>query len=119
MGAALAHDEYHLSQLSGGHLKNINLDEDALILLRQYYEGKIKPGVISVETPGGNIIVETKGAAEEYPGVYITIVKDGCEQQIATCEYDTLENRFQVASFSYDKDAPATIYLPETGKFVM
>ena len=114
---ALAEDEYHLAQLSGGHFKNINLDENALILLRQYYEGKIKPGSMSVETPDGDIVVEAKGATEEYPGVYVTTVKDGCEEQIATCEYDTLQNRFQVASYAYGKDAPSAIYLPEEGTF--
>ena len=38
---AMKNDAYYLAQLSGSEGKNINLDEGALLLLKQYYEGKM------------------------------------------------------------------------------
>ena len=70
---------------------------------------------IKVETPEGFIVVEVKGANDDYPGVYITTQNNGAEELIACAEFDTVDKRTLVSCYCYGNDNPVTIINAETG----
>lgn len=67
----------------------------------------------SVKTPVGYLMVEEKGAENEYPGVYISFSKDGKQydvgQMIACVEYDNYTLQIETDSYRENEDTPIEI----------
>lgn len=63
-----------------------------------------------VKTPKGYIMVESKGAEDEYPGVYIGFSKDGKEYDVSrmiTCvEFDTVKEDIITTVYKPNQDEP-------------
>lgn len=64
-------DDYYLVQVTGSAGKNINLDQGALLLLKQYYEGTLTPAKQPDDTPE----LDFKTIAQNA----ILALIDGCE----------------------------------------
>lgn len=66
-----------------------------------------------VKIPGGYLIVEEKGAYDEYPGVCITFSKDGQrpygEDCVAVVEFDNGKGVLQTACYNSGQEEPAEI----------
>lgn len=68
-----------------------------------------------VKTPAGWLIVEEKGAENEYPGVLIGFSKDGKDYDaysdtIACVEYDsTRGGRIMTSTYKRDREEPVNI----------
>lgn len=73
-----------------------------------------------VKTPAGYLMVEAKGAYDEYPGVYISFSKNGKEydagNMIACVEYITGENEIRTETYVKDREDPVDIREWETGR---
>ena len=67
--------------------------------------------MLEVETPVGKIRVEAKGAKDEYPGVWVSLVgEDGSDSLFAMAEYDTAKGLLQVATYAdLESDVPTEI----------
>lgn len=61
---------------------------------------------MKIKVPGGFLIVEEKGTPTEYPGVWISFLKDGEEQDtlISCTEYDTEAKRFLTEAYSLNEE---------------
>lgn len=62
---------------------------------------------MKIRIPTGYIIIEEKGAEEEYPGCYISFSKDmdsSHSNMIACVEYDTTMNDGTIFTETYDTD---------------
>ena len=72
-----------------------------------------------VQTPIGYLMVEAKGAKDEYPGVFISFSEDGNEydlsQMIACVEYDTGSEEIKTECYRKDYDEPNNIIRYEDG----
>ena len=73
-----------------------------------------------VKTPIGYLMVEAKGAEDEYPGVFISFSEDGnnydVNQMIACVEYITGENEIVTENYHRDYDEPTHIIVWEDGR---
>lgn len=69
---------------------------------------------MKIKVPGGVLIVEEKGAFDEYPGVYVSFLKDGEEKDtlLSCTEYDTEAGRILTEAYSLneEKDMPLVIF---------
>lgn len=69
---------------------------------------------MKIKVPGGFLLVEEKGAFDEYPGVYVSFLKDGEEKDtlLSCTEYDTEAKRFLTETYSMneEKDIPLMIF---------
>lgn len=67
----------------------------------------------AVKTPLGYIMVEAKGTEDEYPGVYISLSKDGnklnADDIIACVEYDTLTKEIKTETYEHGVEEPVNI----------
>lgn len=70
----------------------------------------------AVKTPMGYLIVEEKGAEDEYPGVYISLSNteepDGSlfpDNMVACVEYDSYTGEIKTESYARDRDDPVEI----------
>ena len=68
-----------------------------------------------IKTPAGYLLVETKGAYDEYPGVWVSLSADGEEEgELITCiEYDTLREVIQTCTYKPMCDDVQSITLYE------
>lgn len=69
---------------------------------------------MKIKVPGGFLIIEGKGTPTEYPGVWVSFLKDGEEKDIliSCTEYDTEADRFltEVYSAIEEQDTPFVIF---------
>lgn len=76
-----------------------------------------------IKIPGGYLLIEEKGAEYEYPGVWISFLKDGagphCDNLIACVEYDTSDEEIRTECYSADFDEPCYIISFPDGQDVM
>lgn len=76
-----------------------------------------------VKIPGGYLVVEEKGSEDEYPGVFISFLKDGKKLNssdiIACVEYDSLTNEIKTETYRKDSDEPNNIVCYEDGRNIM
>lgn len=72
-----------------------------------------------VKTPIGYLMVEEKGAEDEYPGVFVSFSKDGqnfdVSQMIACVEYDSCSEEIRTEVYRKDYDEPNHIIRHEDG----
>lgn len=74
--------------------------------------------VLKVQIPGGYLLVEKKGAVDEYPGVFVSFSKDGevLNEQIATVEYDTADKIIQTVTYHPGSDEPTHVIRASDGQ---
>lgn len=76
-----------------------------------------------VKIPNGYLMVEEKGAEDEYPGVFISFSEDGKEfdvsKIIACVEYDNPANEIKTETYSKDNDEPNNIICYKDGRNLM
>ena len=65
---------------------------------------------LKIKVPTGYLIVEEKGAENEYPGVFISFSEDGTHyadtSAIATVEVDTQTNKIQTVTYTKNQEEP-------------
>lgn len=70
-------------------------------------------GKFRVKTPVGYLMVEEKGAENEYPGVFVSFSGDGKEYDvseiIACVEYDTGSGEIKTETYVKDEEQPVDI----------
>lgn len=73
-----------------------------------------------VKIPNGYLMVEEKGAENEYPGVFIAFSKNGKEfdvnQIIACVEYDSCAEKIKTETYTKDIEEPNNIICYENGR---
>lgn len=73
-----------------------------------------------VKIPNGYLMVEEKGIECEYPGVYISFLKDGKEYDvskiIACVEYDSCSEEIKTETYRKGFDEPHNIICYEDGR---
>lgn len=73
-----------------------------------------------VKTPVGYIMVEAKGAEDEYPGVYISFSEDGerydVSNMIACVEFVTDDNEITTETYQYGEENPNHIVVWDDGR---
>ena len=77
-----------------------------------------EPKKLSVKTPKGIMTAEAKGTYDEYPGFFIAM-EDGYEEGdplMATVEYDTSNDRLQIAGYRKGSDDLNTLTDYDTGE---
>ena len=95
----------------------IVLDEGAMEVLRAYFSGGLEARKISIGTPAGSLVAEVKGASDEYPGFFISIVgEDGTEEVTTMVEYHSTVKRYQTVVYCHHSDEPVSVRDYETGK---
>lgn len=76
-----------------------------------------------VKIPGGYLIVEEKGAENEYPGVFISFSKNGneCDKNyMVTCvEYDSCAEELRTVTYCDEHDEPTHIICCKNGRDLM
>jgi hypothetical protein len=77
-----------------------------------------EPKKLSVKTPKGVMTAEAKGTYDEYPGFFIAMESgyDECDPLMATVEYDTFNDRLQIAGYMKGSDALNTLNDFDTGE---
>lgn len=82
-----------------------------------------QPALLKIKIPNGYLMVEKKGAEEDYPGVFISFSEDGkssdLNQMIACVEYDSVEKEIKTETYSKDFDEPNHIICYEDGRDLM
>ena len=72
-----------------------------------------------VDTPLGKLKVWSKHEtdnADDFPGVYIDIVRDGLDDDMLACvEYDSCSNRLQTLVYQTGMDEPVELIVHECG----
>lgn len=70
-----------------------------------------------VKIPDGYLIVEEKGAYDDYPGVFVSLCRDGEEfhELIACVEYDSVAEEIKTETYTKDEDEPNHIICFEDG----
>lgn len=75
---------------------------------------------MKIRIPTGYLIVEEKGAEDEYPGVFISFSKDGVtysdNNAIATVEVDTPTGEIQTVTYIQNEEEPNHIIDYRTGR---
>ena len=75
---------------------------------------------MKIRIPTGYLIVEEKGAEDEYPGVFISFSKDGVtysdNNAIATVEVDTPTGEIQTVTYIQNEEEPNYIIDYRTGR---
>ena len=73
-----------------------------------------------VKTPIGCLVVEEKGAENEYPGVFISLLKNGGEfgnDKIVACvEFDTCSEEIKTEVYCEEYEEPTHIIVFEDGR---
>ena len=76
-----------------------------------------------VKIPNGYLMVEEKGAENEYPGVFISFSEDGKEfdvsKIIACVEYDSCSEEIKTETYNRDYDEPNHIICYDDGRDMM
>ena len=76
-----------------------------------------------VKIPNGYLMVEEKGAEDEYAGVYISFSKDGEEYDvsniIACVEYDNVDREIKTETYSKGCEEPSHIICHSDGRNIM
>lgn len=64
-----------------------------------------------IEIPNGFLLIEKKGAVDEYPGIFISYSKDGktANEIIAAIEYDTIDEIIKTITYETYSDEPTHI----------
>ena len=64
-----------------------------------------------IEIPNGFLLIEKKGAVDEYPGIFVSYSKDGktADEIIAAIEYDTIDNIIKTITYETYSDEPTHI----------
>ena len=75
---------------------------------------------MKIRIPTGYLLVEEKGAEDEYPGVFISFSKDGVtysdNNAIATVEVDTPTGEIQTVTYIQNEEEPNHIIDYRTGR---
>lgn len=76
--------------------------------------------ILKVRIPNGYLLVERKGAENEYPGVYISLLKnndpDGIGDLITCVEYITGDNEIATETYHPDCEEPSHMIIYEDGR---
>ncbi len=99
--------------LRAGENVTIQLSDEHISI--EMFETELKISQIEVETPKGKIVAETKGATDDYPGIWICKDTDQPFNMMAVVEYDSSNKRFQIEGYQSGVDAPRTMTDYETG----
>ncbi len=71
---------------------------------------------MKIKIPTGYLIVEEKGAQNEYPGCWISFSKDGTvnhDALIACVEYDTASDDDIILTETYNKESDVPLHIIE------
>lgn len=79
--------------------------------------GNSEENKLVVKIPGGFLVVEEKGALDEYPGVWVSVAKDngagipdfGYDDLVACVEYNSSDNVVQTELYRENDDEPIAI----------
>ena len=86
-------------------------------------EKKNMENKFKVKIPNGYLMIEEKGAENEYPGVFISFSKDGkgfdTSSMIACVEYDTSSEEIKTETYRKDFEEPNNIICYEDGRDLM
>lgn len=99
--------------LKAGDNVTIQLSDEHISI--EMFEKELKISSIEVETPAGKIVAETKGAMEDYPGIWIFKDTNQPFDMMAVVEYDSSNKRFQIEGYQSGVDGPQTMTDYETG----
>ncbi len=73
-----------------------------------------------VQIPGGYLCAESKGAYDEYPGIFITFTPDGesdIQNDLVACvEWITPDKEIRIESYCAQHDNPVSIRRYDDGK---
>ena len=76
-----------------------------------------------VKIPGGYLMVETKGAQDDFPGVFVSFSENGEQYDvnnlIACVEYDSVDGEIKTETYCKDFDDPVNIVRYSDGRDLM
>lgn len=89
-------------------------DIEEAIAYAQSLPKRISRKSFTVPTPDGYFIAEQKGGLNDYPGVYVTHVQNGCEELISCTEYDSGRKALIIRNYREGEDEPVSVIRNDT-----
>lgn len=105
---------------NGGTFMEVVIDADASCFYQESGQKDAEPvkaaepeNNFRVKMPGGYLFAEAKGSEDEYPGVFISFLKDSMQGNIdniiACVEYDSCAGLIKTESYKADCEEPCSI----------